>query len=91
MDTQKTFWVNEIAAFLLKLLEANREGVPFASARSLLQEQYLIDDGKEIVQDFTSFIEQLEKYGLILFQLASNPNKIKGGLMTCIFQIRLFM
>jgi len=78
-DTYKTFWVNETAVFLLKLLEANREGVLFTSVRNLLQEQYLIGDEKEIAQDFTSFIEQLERYRLILFQWSSNGTKIKNS------------
>jgi len=71
-ETRKTFWVNETAVFLLRLLEANREGVPFSSAISLLQEHYFTDDGNKITQDFTSFLNQLEGFGLISLQSPSN-------------------
>lgn len=78
VDTRKVFWVNDTATFLLKLLEANSKGVPLSSAKSLLQEHYLPEDGSEIAQDFTAFVSQLERFGLVSLQSAPNGAKIKN-------------
>jgi len=72
VDTQKTFWVNETAAFVFKLLEANHEGIPLFSVKSLLQEQYSTDDGNEITQDLATFVNRLEQYDLVSVEPSSN-------------------
>lgn len=76
-DTRKVFWINETAAFLLRLFEANHEGTSLSSAKTLLEEQYAINDGEEIAQDLTHFISQLERYGLVSVETSSNGTNRK--------------
>lgn len=76
LDTRKSFWINETAAFLLKLFETNCGGVRLSSARDALQEQYLADDGSKVAQDFASFINQLEGFDLVSLRSPSNGTNV---------------
>ena len=79
-STRRSFLVNETAVFFLKVLQANHEGVILSSIKELLKEQYSVDDDK-IIQDLDLFIDQLQQYDLVSFQLLAgkkNASEIRN-------------
>jgi len=78
LDSRKVFWVNETASFFLEMLQANHEEIPLSSIKGLLKKQYIINDENKVIQDFSSFIDQLKWYGLISLQQSSNGRKFKN-------------
>jgi len=78
LDTRKFFWINETAAFLLKLFKSNREGVPLSSVESFLQKQYLNNSKSKMTQDLNYFINYIEWYGLVSPQSVCSGTKLKN-------------
>lgn len=78
LDTRKSFWINETAAFLLKLFKSNREGVPLSSVESFLQKQYLNNSKSKMTQDLNYFINYIEWYGLVSPQSVCSGVKLKN-------------
>lgn len=83
MDTRKTSWINETAAFFLRLLQTNCEGIPLSSAVKLLQQQYLINSRNKAEKDLDSFVSRLEQFDLVSLRPVSNgikPKNLNSGI-----------
>ncbi len=69
LETKQSFWLNDPACCILRLIKESTDGIPLSSVMSLVSARYENIDIENVSEDIDRFIVDLKRHNLLSSQI----------------------